>query len=195
MSATRIDKWNKVVAAIKEDVAGFEVLFKDESKFHRLLGWLSFWGWKREEPDGKRVYEYMQMTTTLGNKIWFPSEEYVKRYFPSETLQHEWVHMKDAQTFFGLLSFLPASINRILFSASYLLILPWPGFIRAYAEIRAYRRTLELTRAEARTEIRGKIVEYFTGPTYFYMWPFKSHVENLLQAPSPYKELMDEATQ
>lgn len=187
------DRWNHVVAAISDDVEGFEVCFKDESSFHRLLGFFSVWSWSTND-QGERVYGYMDMTTTMGNKIWFPSEAYVQEHLPANTLEHEWVHMKDAQTFFGWLSFLPAVLNRMLFSVVYLVVLPWPGFVRAYAELRAYRRSLELVPEEKHEQYKAWVLEQFTGPSYLYMWPFPKQVERLLEAPSPYKELMDRAT-
>jgi len=188
------DRWNHVVAAICDDVDGFEVRFKDESPFHKLLGFLSFWSWSRNDR-GERVYGYMDMTTTMGNKIWFPSEAYVQENLPANTLEHEWVHMKDAQSFFGWLPFLPAAMNRVLFSILYLLVLPWPGFVRAYAELRAYRRTLELIPEERHQVVKDEwIIPLFTGPAYFFMWPFPGHIHKLLDKPSPYKELMDRAT-
>lgn len=187
------DRWNHVVAAICHDVDGFEVCFKETSSFHKLLGVLSVWSWSTND-QGQRTYGYMDMTTTMGNKIWFPSEAYVQEHLPANTLEHEWVHMKDAQTFFGWLSFMPAALNQMLFSIVYLVILPWPGFVRAYAELRAYRRSLELVPEEKREQYKAWVLEQFTGPGYLYMWPFPEQVERLLDKASPYKTLMDSAT-
>ncbi len=186
------DRWNHVVAAISDDVDGFEVCFKEESSFHRLLGLLSVWSWSTDD-QGQRVHGYMDMTTTMGNKIWFPSDAYVQENLPANTLEHEWVHMKDAQTFFGWLSFLPAALNRMLFSITYLVLLPWPGLVRAYAELRAYRRSLELVSDEKREAYKDWVITQFTGPNYLYMWPFPQQIAKLLDKPSPYKELMDAA--
>lgn len=187
------ERWNRVVTAITNDIEGFEVKFKDESNFHKLLGRLSIWSWSRNN-EGQRTYGYMDMTTTMGNKVWFPSNEYVSQTLPSQTLEHEWVHMKDGQTFFGWLPFIPAFINRTMMNIMYIGCLPWPGFVRAYAEIRAYRRSLELVEDERRETYKSWVIEQFTGPSYFFMWPFRSHIERLLEDPSPYREEMDKAT-
>jgi hypothetical protein len=174
-----------------DDIPGFQLRVKEESDFHRLLGFLSVWSWSRDEDTGERVYGYMNMTTVVGSTVWFPTQEYMDKALPWETLEHEWVHMKDARTFFSLLPFLPAAINSILFGLVYFLVLPWPGCFRAWAELRAYRRSLELVKDENKAEAIEHYVKQFTGPSYLFMWPFPKHVRKLLEKPSPYMEMMD----
>lgn len=192
---TRQERWVRLLTAIKKDIPAFNIRFKDQSSFQRLIGYLSFWNWSRDATTGARIYGYMEMTTTIGNCIYFPYEGYVNTSLPAKVLEHEWVHMKDARTFFSLLPFLPSIINQVLFNLCYLLIFPWPGVTRAYAEIRAYRRSLELTDDSKKEENLKFYVEQFTGPSYFYMWPFPKQVERLLQKPSPYCDMMNRASE
>lgn len=189
----RQERWNLTVSAMKADIDGFDIRFKPDSKFQKFLGFISVWSWKRDE-EGNRVYGYMDMTTTLGTKVWFKDEEYVNTRLPSETLEHEWIHLKDQKTFFGILPFLPSWVNSALFGICYIIVLPWPGLGRAYAELRAYRRSLEVSEDDRREAVLEFCVGQFTGPNYFFMWPFPEQVKRLLQEPSPYKEEMDKAT-
>jgi hypothetical protein len=196
---TTREQWDRVVAAVAADVPGFEVGHKDESGFQRFLGRISFWN------------DYMSFNTTMYPVVWFPDAAYVEEHLPVRTLQHEWVHLKDAATFFGWLPFLPARVNAVLFNLAYLmpqplallallafwwppalafllLVAPVPAPFRMWAELRAYRRSLELNPGG----LEG-YVAYFLGPDYYFMWPFAAWVRRKLAEPSPYKAEMDAA--
>lgn len=185
------EEWNRLISAMQNDIPGFEIKYKDESRLQYLIALVSVWSWTKND-DGSRKYKYLEMTTTTGRTIWFMSREYVESSLPTSTLQHEWVHMKDAKTFFGILPFIPSLINIALFNALYILIFPWPGVFRAYAELRAYRRSMELVDEDLKEEALEYYGGQFTGPNYFFMWPFPNHIKKLLKKPSPYKAMMDE---
>jgi len=176
----RMERWDDLVKAIEDDIPGFEICYKVDSQWHRFLAKISFWN------------DYISYTTTMYPKVWFESKERVEDVIPIETLEHEWVHLKDGGTFFGWLPFLPAKLNAFIFNALYILLLPWPGFFRAYAEIRAFRRSVEYWEGTQYYEPHlDAYVKAFTGPAYLFMWPFPKHVRKQLQKPSPYKDLMD----
>lgn len=199
---TRSERWDRLLTAVGKDIPGFRIAYKDESKFQRFLNSISFFN------------DYMSGNTTLYPVIYFENRKMVYANHPVETLEHEWVHLKDAKTFFGLLPFMPSWVNSKLFYLSYLFpqilavgvlliplfpafflcaffFLPLPAPFRMWAEIRAYRRSLELS-----THKKSSIINYtkhFTSQEYFFMWPFKNQIIRLLQKPSPYKEEMDAA--
>jgi len=204
------DRWDRTVEAMKADVPGFDIGYKTENKLQRLITKIMFWG------------DYMQFVSTLAPKVYFQTRESVEERWPWETLQHEWVHLKDADTFYGLLPFKMRVVNRLLFAVAYLtpqifavgafgafgafwnlswlwcllfllFLLPIPSPFRAWAEIRGYRRSVETWPEETREERIALIVPNFTGPSYYFMLPFKGWVLKLLTSgSSPYREQMDE---
>lgn len=171
--ATKKARWSHLVSAVARDIPGFSIRYKDENRLQRLIDRLCFWT------------VYGAFVTTVYPIVWFPNRKYVDERRPFEILEHEWVHLKDAKTFFGWLPFLPAKLNALLFNLAY--IFPWPAPFRAWAELRAYRRSIELG---ADVE---EVVPYFTGPDYLFMLPFGRLVKRLLTRPSPYKSEMDKA--
>ena len=192
-------KIKKHIAIIKNDIHNFTVVNKHESKFHKFVG--------------RIIPNWLKLSTTLFPRVYmsFTKEEidkYPRAYL--RTLQHEWVHLKDAKTFFGILPTKLKWFNAFLFYVLYLcpqllsvfsllgfmnplffafvlFALPLPSPIRAISEIRAYRRSRELG-----ADVDG-ILENFTTSKYYYMWPFKKHVSKLIQRPSPYRLEMDKA--
>lgn len=197
MPRYNMEHWDHIVEHIGKDIPGFEVAYKDEDKLQKLIAKLSFWN------------DYENYITTMYPKVYFPNREYVEKYVPVPTLEHEWVHLKDQKTFFGLLPKLPAWLNMVLFSLVYifpqvlalfallavfspwwllclLFLAPIPAPGRAWAEIRAYRRSLEHGADDDR------IADYFVSSGYYFMWPFRKHVLTWLDAkPSPYMVEMD----
>lgn len=191
-----MSKWDRTVVYLKERIKKFEVKNKEDSWFQVLLGKLMFYS------------SYSEMWTSLYPKVWKPKGR-IKDY---RTLQHEGVHLIDAQTFYGKVKAYPALkwisvatfsflylFPQILFLLSllaiggnlwwllcllFLLPLPAPG--RMMAEIRAYRRTVEI---DSRTI--ESIVENFVKKDYYFMWPFPKHVKILLLKSSPYRNEMD----
>jgi len=185
-------KWSNTEKYLEKKVGNFEVRNKEDSKTHKLLGKILFWT------------KWNSVWTTFYPKVW-KSKSKLKDY---RTLQHEAVHLLDAQTFFGLLPVKLKWFNVFLFTLIYsvpqilallallafvnlwwllclLFLLPIPAPGRMIAEIRAYRRTRELGRSS------NRISYEFSNSSYLYMWPFRRHVRKMLLKDSPYKKEMD----
>lgn len=194
---TRYLQWEKSLAAIQDRHPKFELVQKKHNTFSKIIAKILFWT------------RYMYFWTTIYPKLYAPAVELDAQVRPS-TLQHEWVHLEDFATMFGLLKFMPWWFNSTIFGLLYLFPLPlvllaflafvnpwWllalvfalplPAPFRMIAEMRAYRRSKELGGDVDR------IIGHFTGSTYYFMWPFKKHLRKLLEKPSPYREIMDEA--
>ena len=85
---TDTDLLTSLTADLKEHTPDLEILYKDESKFMRLLGFLM----------GPINPTFMTMfVTTIGTKVYFPSREYVAAHPIESTavMAHEFVHMLD----------------------------------------------------------------------------------------------------
>jgi len=202
------DKWKVRVEAATEDIEGFGIGYKDVDPLQRAITKVMFWT------------DYTQFISTNAPKVYFENEAYIRQHWPWKTLEHEWVHLKDADTFFGLLPFMPLWFNRKVFGAAYLFpqilglgalgaigaiffppllaclgcllfAAPWPAPFRAWAEVRAYRRSIELRPSMEEQKVE-EYSKYFTGPDYYFMWPFKQGIRSwLTSGPSPYREEMD----
>lgn len=189
-----MNSWDKTVKFLEKEVPGFKIKIKEDSKFQKFLGKITFW------------MDYMSAWTTLYPNVW-KSKKTSKR---TSTLQHEGVHDLDAQTLFGIFPNLPvlrwfcvglfyllyASPQALAILAVLSFLSPWwllslalltpiPAPFRMIAEMRAYRRSVELGRDPE------EIAEKFINSTYYFMWPFKKHVIKQLKKPSPYREKMD----
>lgn len=148
--------------------------------------------------------------TILFGKCWFPStyfneegdfiadEKYVLR-----TLAHETIHEYDRKrlgSFLFTLFYLSPQILAVfsllaifaIWSPWWLLCLLFLGFLapipspgRAYLEIRGYQMNVALMRRifNENTEqyIDWAADTQFNGPSYYFMFPFKKHVEKKLQ--------------
>ncbi len=170
-------RWHNIVLYLQKNVKGFEIIELDIIK--------EFWfaAYPKVLKPKSDVYSY-------------------------KTLHHEGIHLLDAQTFFNLLPiklklfnillfFITISFPQNLFLLSLLgfvnpwfflfalFVLPFPSPGRAWMELRAYRRSVEIG-----MDI-DIIVKYFKSHSYYYMLPFPKLVKKLLQKPSPYKEEMD----
>jgi hypothetical protein len=187
--------WDNTVDYLKKNIKNFEVKEKDSSWHQKLLGKLLFYA------------PFMKMWTTFYPKVWKPSG----RLDSWQILQHEGVHLLDAQTLYGLLPAIPVLkwINVLFFSFFYvspqilsllaliaisgnlwwllclLFLLPLPSPGRMITEMRAYRRSKELG-----GDIEN-IVENFSKSSYYFMWPFPKHVRKMLKKSSPYRSEMD----
>ncbi len=212
---SRIETRDRTLAAITDDIAGFRLSFKDKNRMFTI-----FDRYMSRIPVIKHVWStWMNFTTTFYPRVQFSDTQTWndKPLKSARTLQHEWVHLRDAETFFGLLPKKLRYLNVLLFTIAYaspqvfvllapfavmfdashnhmwlfllLMILPIPSPLRMYAEMRAYRRSRELG-----ADIEH-MTEAFTTLKYWKMWPFKHAVMKLLMKPSPYKHEMDEVWQ
>lgn len=197
---TQFAIWERLVEAIKQDVPGFEVVNKKSSWLSKLIAKVAVW------------MSYMDVFTTIYPRVFLPDRP-VQEQFQPRVLEHEWVHLKDQGTMFGLVKTKNRFVRKMLslvwvalyftpqtlavFAAlafvnlwwllALLFLLPLPSPFRMWAEMRAHRRTRELGFD------KQYMVEPFTKWTYYLMWPFKRHVLKMLDKPSPYKDEMDKA--
>lgn len=208
---SRIETRDRTLFAMTDDIAGFHLSFKDKGRLFAI-----FDRHMSRIPLVKRVWStWMNFTTTFYPRVHFSNTQTWndKPLASARTLQHEWVHLKDAETFFGFMPKELRYLNVLLFSMAYAspqiialltplammldsthsymwlflltMLLPIPSPMRMYAEIRAYRRSRELG---ADME---HMTEAFATMKYWKMWPFKQTVMKLLMEPSPYKHEMD----
>jgi len=198
------ERFDKLVAAIAADIPHFAVRYKTESTLFKVLQKVVWF------------IDQSKYTTTVYPFIYYPAP-FQPTVQVCDTLEHEWVHLKDCKTFFGSLPGEMWPINLILFAflyafpqilalfallaivagiignpwwllwlATLLFLIPFPAPFRAWAEVRAYRRSIELGRPI------DKAVPPFKSAGYLWMWPWPTHTEKWLQAAeSPYKAEMD----
>ena len=123
MDLTILQKFEET---IRKDIPDFKIVYKDQSKFMKLLGFLVY-------PFNP---QFMDMfTTTIGNTIYFPTAtSYTKSVASSlSILAHEYVHLYDSKPrslwfklsylFPQILVVLPLIVTPLLFT----------GFIAAYS--------------------------------------------------------------
>ena len=190
-----MSKWDKTASYLESKIKGFEIKEKEGVWHQMLIDKVLFF------------MPFMKFWSALYPKVWRPAgrgDDYT-------VLQHEGVHLLDAQSFYGLLPVWPVLkwFNVALFAFCYatpqiffllalhvfvssplwifylLFLLPLPSPGRMIAEMRAYRRSRELGR-----DVENMLPAFVTSK-YFYMWPFKNHIRKLLMKDSPYKEEMD----
>jgi len=152
--------------------------------------------------------------TQVLHECWLPPHMFEKDDISLiTTLAHETMHERDRKEWtsvgtlllygfpqilavFSLLSILAIWFGLgWLFCLGFLLfLLPFPAPGRMWMELRAYRVNMlfirEVLKADENYQ-RGMAVHYsqqYTGPAYFFMWPFKNHIIHLLltQKPHPY---------
>jgi hypothetical protein len=151
---------------LSQELPGFAVRYKDESRLQRLIGRL-LWPFNR--------HYLTRYTTVLFGRVYFPSRSWRERAGARTiygTLRHEAVHLRDARRFPGL------------FQVSYLFLLPFVFTTRAYWEWRAYLETMRVW-AELEGEIPDELLDHiqrcFTGPDYLFMRPFPRFVRRKLE--------------
>ena len=161
------------------------ISYKDESLFMKILGVILFFN--------KRFMS--RMTTTIMDRIWFPSRERV-RVWPSHywrTLCHELVHVvdyRDKGWWFMLSYMLPQALSLfallgLVFQSWWFLLFllflaPLPAPWRKKAEMRGYAMSMAVDKWYYREDLsegyRNDLIETFTGSGYYFMWPFKGWV-------------------
>lgn len=187
-------RYDWMVEAIKADIPGFEIKFKDKNLVSKLIGML-VWVFNRT---------YMtKYTTTRGGNVYFPSREFVSYSYLNawKILAHEWVHLHDRKEqgiWFELGFLLPQlgaaisllSLLSIWFSNWWLLDLlalvlaaPIPSPGRMKVELRAYAMSMAVNLWQygyVKESTKEWIVKQFTGPNYYFMWPFKEDMKKRL---------------
>jgi hypothetical protein len=194
----------KLENRIKKHAPTYELRFKNESTFMKILGKILFFN--KSFMTGAK--------TTIGTKIYWPSRAQYERDPKAsfKTLAHEFVHVMDyikspvrfvlgylfpqilaaPAVLFVLLSpilipllalgVLSPWVLLVLLTAVFLAPMPSPG--RKKAEMRGYGMS-----SKARVWLHGSVhpsqtewyIEQFIGPSYYYMWPFKKSVQKELK--------------
>lgn len=182
------EMFSALCAVIRGRVPGFQIKYKEDSKWQRFLGKILFWS---------RGYT-SSVTTTLGSVVWFPSREFTKdRWLAFKILSHEYVHLLDRQKrpiIFELLYVLPqcmalcalGALAAIFYSEFWLFSLcalvflaPWPAFGRAMIELRGYTMSMAVNMWRYGTVLestKDALVGKFCKWSYYKMWPFEETV-------------------
>lgn len=170
-----MSRYDALVEALRAEIPGFRIVRKDESPLHRAIHYaliaLTF----------GRMRSYLDSyQTTIGRTVYVTSDwdatDADQRYV---TLRHEAVHLRQFRTYT-----LPGM-------AVLYLLLPLPmglAWFRAYFEKQAYAESI---RAAAdvwgpdyprRPSYREHVIRQFLGPSYGWMWPFRSQLERWYDA-------------
>lgn len=171
--------------ALSEEV---RIRYKTESRLMRILGKLMFWD------SGFMT----NVTTTLGFSVYFPSPDWVKADYRRawQVLSHELVHVEDAEKqglWFSLGYAMPQclavlsilALTGAVWTLAFLLFaLPWPALWRKRSEMRGYGMTMAVEfwyRGSISETTKEGIAAVFTGPAYYFMWPFRKAVRAELE--------------
>jgi len=185
----RLDKFH---SSLQEHLPNLEIKYKDESTLMKVLGYILFFN-----KDFMTSF-----TTTIGQTVYFPNREKVEgsEVHYMATLAHEYVHASDAHditnVLFGFLYLLPLTLAPFMWLflfihwglalALFLLCLaPVPAYFRKRYELRGYTMSLfmrneimkennvsEEARSADLKRVAEQYNEQFTGPNYYFMWPF-----------------------
>ena len=163
-------RYEKLVEDLRREFPRFRIVRKDQSRFHRAIHHalvaITFGGMRRYL-DGYQ--------TTIGSTVYVTSDWDSR---PAEvryvTLRHEAIHLRQFRKFT-----LPGM-------ALLYVMLPLPvglAWFRAYFEKEAYAESIRAA-AEVHgssyprgTGYRQYIIEQFMGPSYGWMWPFRTGLE------------------
>ena len=165
----------------------FEIKFKDESSFMKILGKILFFN-----------NRFDQFTTTLGKTIYFPSKTSLDNspVSSTSTLLHELVHVSDRNRLtFPLFAFLYLSpqiwflffiplffISWKIALVGLIFLAPIPAIGRAWLEYRGYCMSMYVLYVLHKQynlsidfqALKTAILNQFTSSNYYFMFPFKS---------------------
>ena len=172
-------------ASIKKEFPDFELIDKRNSLFMKLLSKVLFF-------NKKFMSSYI---TVIGSKVYVPSLPWKSDnpYGACEVLSHEWVHMKDGKRlgiWFKLLYLFPQILAPLAligflnpwFFLFALCLLPFPALWRAKFELRGYTISMAVRYWILKKEPNYDFfVKQFTGPNYYFMYPFKEGVRRRLE--------------
>lgn len=160
-------------AALLQEFPKFKVVLKQDSWLMRAIS-----AFLLAVTFGKQHAFMTDFITTIGYTVYVPSTwPSMPQVAQMVILRHERVHMRQR-----------AKYSMALFTLLYVL-LPLPGglaYFRAKFEKEAYAETLraiadlyedglQQIQSEA---CRADMVSNFTGPSYFWMWPFKKDIND-----------------
>ena len=178
-------------------IPGFEVRYKNTNRLQKVIGFILRW----VIPFNRR---YMtDFTTTLSPYVYFPSEEWVQASYMRafKVLAHEYVHLWDERaqgSFYYKASYMmPQALGLLPVFALFALLwapaiwnllalaflLPWPSVGRRNIERRGYLMNMAINfwrYSSVTVEQKNWVIGAFTGSGYYFMWPFKGHMERLI---------------
>lgn len=169
--------YSDILDEIREEFPDFKIVWKEDSRLMKLIAGLLFFITFGRQRTFQTAY-----ITTIGCTVYVPAcwreNSDISRVI---TLRHERVHMRQRR-----------SLSMPLFTFLYLLF-PLPGglaYFRTLFELEAYEETIKATmelypngaQLVLRPEARRQMVENFTGPGYFWMWPFRPRIERWYDA-------------
>jgi len=165
-----VDRYIALVDALQAEIPGFRIVRKDQSRFHRAIHYtliaITF----------GRMRSYLDSyQTTIGKTVYvtadwddLPADQ---RYV---TLRHEAIHLRQFRK-------LTLPVMAVIY-----VLLPLPmglAYGRARLEQQAYAESIRAA-AEVwgsdyprRDEYRRYVIDQFMGPSYGWMWPFRSSLE------------------
>jgi hypothetical protein len=186
----------RLIDRIKTDVPDFAIKRKSESLLMRLLSFVLFFNKDFMTNYVSTIYPAVYVPDWWGFQ---KSRERAE----IEILAHEYVHLHDRKKMgrvFNLIYLSPQVFSLLAIGAFWnlswlwflLCLLPWPSPGRAWLEFRAYKMSfaviywMHLERDPKRKEKYYTflencditlVIKQFTGPSYYFMFPFKSYIE------------------
>jgi hypothetical protein len=165
-----VDRYDTLVAALQLEIPGFRIVRKDRSRLHRAIDVAL-----RIVTLGKMRDYLGSYQTTIGKTVYVTADwESIDRLQRYVTLRHEAVHLRQFRTW-------SLPVMAVLY-----VLLPLPlglAYFRARFEQAAYAETIRAA-AEVwgaslprQAAYRAHVIEQFTGPSYGWMWPFRSAIE------------------
>lgn len=165
-----MDRYERLVADLREELPGFRIVRKDRSRLHRAIDRVLVvvtFGQMRSYLDSYQ--------TTIGKTVYVTSDwdewSADRRYV---TLRHEAVHLRQFRKW-------TLPVMAVLY-----IFLPLPmglAYFRARFEQEAYAETIRAaaevwgSHVPRGASYRAHIIEQFTGPSYGWMWPFRKALE------------------
>lgn len=189
---------DQAVRVVRDHIPGFEIRYKDESWSSKVIAVL-VWIFNRRYLTDYTTTRYPRVY--FPSRAWVKKNPRVA----TKVLLHEFVHLWDRKQegiwhVFGygfpqilFLFFFPIFIVALCIPGSafkwwvtgitgglaLLSLIPWPAFFRRRAELRGYAMNMAQAHWRYGDIIQGQkewIAKHFTGPDYFYMWPFRQQV-------------------
>jgi len=183
MSQEKIDWVDKYQKWCCQNVTAIKIKNKEDSRLMRLIGKLMFFN-----PSFMTNF-----ITTIGKTIYLP-KGFSKEFTNIEVLAHETQHIVDSKKIpllYGVAYLFPQilillsllSLGAIWGSKLWLLNLLWllcalpiPAPFRMLIERRGYMMSAAVNYWLWGNDHYELYLNYFTGPAYYFMWPFKKHL-------------------
>lgn len=190
----QMDLFDEGAAKLRRDIPGFGLRYKNRSWSSKVIAVL-VWLFNR--------HYLTRYTTTRYPKVYFPSRKYVdqKPLFSFKILMHEYVHLFDRRElgwWFSIGYAMPQILGLLLVVVFVVLgfvltteqwwwallvgvpgvvcLAPVPAYWRMKFEMRGYAMNMAIDYwryGSVQESTKEWVVGQFTGPMYYFMWPFK----------------------